>query len=180
MKSGRAVLFPVLKSTFERGDELDSDLQAETKFYKDHVIFWMQDIGRSLDYLDTRTDIVKDNFGYYGYSWGSAMGPISCVAEPRFKAAFFHVGGMMMQTTFPEVDPVKFHHQDEDTCTDAQWQAMIRSFRWKHHRRRCLICSALPEKDKKIIIYDGGHLVPKAELMKESLAWYDKYLGAVK
>jgi adenylate cyclase len=25
-----------------------------------------------------------------------------------------------------------------------------------------------------------GHLVPKAELMKESLIWYDKYLGAVK
>jgi hypothetical protein len=35
-------------------------------------------------------------------------------------------------------------------------------------------------KDKKIVIYDGGNLVPKAELMKESLIWYDKYLGAVK
>ena len=37
-----------------------------------------------------------------------------------------------------------------------------------------------PEKDKKIVIYEGGHLVPKAELMKESLLWYDKYLGVVK
>jgi len=27
---------------------------------------------------------------------------------------------------------------------------------------------------------DGGHLVPKSELIKESLAWFDKYLGAVK
>ena len=37
-----------------------------------------------------------------------------------------------------------------------------------------------PVKDKKIIIYEGGHLVLKSELMKESLLWFDKYLGAVK
>jgi hypothetical protein len=35
------------------------------------------------------------------------------------------------------------------------------------------------EKDKKILIYDTGHLVPRTELIKESLAWYDKYLGPV-
>ncbi len=36
------------------------------------------------------------------------------------------------------------------------------------------------EKDKKIIAYKGGHYVPKSELMKESLFWFDKYLGSVK
>jgi hypothetical protein len=36
------------------------------------------------------------------------------------------------------------------------------------------------EKDKKIIVYEGGHLVPRSELMKESLYWFDKYLVAVK
>jgi hypothetical protein len=36
------------------------------------------------------------------------------------------------------------------------------------------------EKDKKIILYEGGHLVPKSELMKESLRWFDQYLGPVK
>ena len=37
-----------------------------------------------------------------------------------------------------------------------------------------------PDEDKKIIIYDTGHLVPRNELIKETLAWYDKYLGPVK
>lgn len=37
-----------------------------------------------------------------------------------------------------------------------------------------------PSKDKKIIVYEAGHRVPRIELIKETLAWYDKYLGPVK
>ena len=47
LRSGRAVLYPVFKSTFERGDALDSDYQAPTAFYRDHVIMWSRDLGRS-------------------------------------------------------------------------------------------------------------------------------------
>ena len=36
-----------------------------------------------------------------------------------------------------------------------------------------------PEADKKMMIYPGGHLVPRSELIKESLFWFDKYLGPV-
>ena len=34
--------------------------------------------------------------------------------------------------------------------------------------------------DKKIIVYEGGHLVPRAELMREALFWWDKFLGVSK
>ena len=37
-----------------------------------------------------------------------------------------------------------------------------------------------PEEDKKLFVYEGGHSVPNTELIKESLAWLDKYLGPVK
>ena len=36
-----------------------------------------------------------------------------------------------------------------------------------------------PSVDKKIIIYESGHLVPRADLIKETLQWFDKYLGGV-
>lgn len=32
----------------------------------------------------------------------------------------------------------------------------------------------------KWMVYEAGHLVPRLELIKESLAWYDNYLGEVK
>ena len=37
-----------------------------------------------------------------------------------------------------------------------------------------------PKENKKIIIYESGHLVPRTEFVKETLFWFDKYLGAVK
>jgi len=37
-----------------------------------------------------------------------------------------------------------------------------------------------PKEDKKILIYESGHLVPKIEFVKETLQWFDKYLGPVK
>jgi len=37
-----------------------------------------------------------------------------------------------------------------------------------------------PAKDKKLLIFDTGHLVPRIDMMRETLAWYDKYLGPVK
>jgi hypothetical protein len=36
-----------------------------------------------------------------------------------------------------------------------------------------------PAADKKRLVYPGGHSVPKTEQIKESLAWLDRYLGAV-
>ena len=37
-----------------------------------------------------------------------------------------------------------------------------------------------PAKDKRFVVYEAGHLVPRTELIKESLDWFDKYLGPVK
>jgi len=37
-----------------------------------------------------------------------------------------------------------------------------------------------PAADKKYILYEGGHDVPRTQLIKESLALLDKYLGPVK
>jgi class 3 adenylate cyclase/formylglycine-generating enzyme required for sulfatase activity/dienelactone hydrolase len=179
LKSGRAVLYPVLKGTFERGDELNSDLQEETKFYKDRVIYWSQDLGRALDYLDTRKDITHDKYGYYGFSWGSAMGPVMTVVDKRFKAAVYLVGGMMMQKTLPEVDPLHFLPRVKIPTLMLNGRNDT-FFPLETSQKPMFNLLGTPEKDKKIIIYEGGHLVPKSELMKESLRWFDQYLGPVK
>ena len=40
VRSGRALLLPVYKGTYERGGEVKSDYPETTTFYKDHVIMW--------------------------------------------------------------------------------------------------------------------------------------------
>ena len=36
-----------------------------------------------------------------------------------------------------------------------------------------------PAADKKRIAYEGGHFLPRPEMVSESLKWLDHYLGAV-
>ena len=35
------------------------------------------------------------------------------------------------------------------------------------------------EPHKKLITYDAEHLLPKNEAIKETLSWFDQYLGPV-
>ena len=44
IKSGRAVLFPIYKSTYERGDGLRQSRPNTTNGYREHVIEWSQDL----------------------------------------------------------------------------------------------------------------------------------------
>jgi hypothetical protein len=36
-----------------------------------------------------------------------------------------------------------------------------------------------PVSEKKLIIYDTGHAVPRTEYIRETLGWLDTYLGPV-
>ena len=36
------------------------------------------------------------------------------------------------------------------------------------------------ELDKKLVIYEGGHVFPFARIIKDTLDWLDKYLGVPK
>jgi hypothetical protein len=70
LRSGRAVVFPVYKGTFERGTDLTSDIQDESNRWRDHVIAWTKDFRRSIDYIETREEFDTDRLAYLGISWG--------------------------------------------------------------------------------------------------------------
>jgi hypothetical protein len=36
-----------------------------------------------------------------------------------------------------------------------------------------------PIEHKKLIVYETGHVLPRSEYMKATLAWLDAYLGPV-
>ena len=61
VRSGRAVICPVYKSTYERGDGLTSDIPDKTSRWRDHVIMWAKDASRALDYAETRPDLDRED-----------------------------------------------------------------------------------------------------------------------
>ncbi|MGZ8558845.1 MAG: SUMF1/EgtB/PvdO family nonheme iron enzyme [Chitinophagaceae bacterium] len=179
LKSGRAIVWPVYKGTHERHDDLKSDLQEETVFYKDHVIMWRKDIGRTIDYLETRTDIQFNKVGYLGWSWGGFMGGIMPALEKRIKTVVLNVGGMGMTRSLPEVDQLNFLPRITQPVLMLNGKHDM-FFPVETSQKPMFDLLGTPKENKKIIIYESGHLVPRTDFVKETLLWFDKYLGTVK
>jgi eukaryotic-like serine/threonine-protein kinase len=83
LRSGRALIYPTYKGTFERGTGLRSDIQDMSNEWRDHVIAWSKDLRRSVDYVATRDDIALDELSYVGISWGGAVAPIMLATGER-------------------------------------------------------------------------------------------------
>jgi cephalosporin-C deacetylase-like acetyl esterase len=179
IKSGRALLFPIYKSTYERGDGWSSSIPDETNSYKEHVIQWGQDLSRSIDYLESRSDIDSDKLAYYGFSWGGRLGGLMVAVGGRFKTAIFYVAGFRFQKQKPEVDP--FHFVSRVRIPVLMLNGRYDSF-FPHETAQIPMFKLLrtPEEQKRHLIYDTGHGIPRNQLIKESLEWLDKYLGPVK
>ncbi len=177
-KSGRAFLFPVYKSTYERGDGLDSDYPDETNNWKEHVIMWGKDLRRSIDYLETREDIATDRLAFMGVSWGAAMGPIMMAIEPRFKVGVVVVAGLNFQKALPEVDELHYLQRVEIPLLMLNGKYDF-FFPYETSQLPYFELMKTPAEHKKLIVHEAGHSFPRTERVRETLEWLDKYLGPV-
>jgi dienelactone hydrolase len=140
---------------------------------------WAKDYRRTLDYLATRPEFDSAKIGYFGISWGGFLGGLIPAVEPRVKAVVLYVAGLGMEKARPEVDVLNFlprvtqptlmlnGREDYFFPVETGQQPFFRAL-------------GTPAADKSYKVYDGGHDVPRTELIKESLAWFDKYLGPVR
>ncbi len=179
LKSGRAFVYPIYKGTHERYNGLKSNRPEPTVFYKDHVIMWAKDFSRTLDYLETRKDIESDKIGFLGWSWGGNMGGLIPAIEKRIKAIVLNVGGMVMNESLPEADQINFLPRVTQPVLMLNGKHDM-YFPLETSQKPMFNFLGTPADKKKMILYESGHLVPRTEFMRETLAWYDKYLGHVK
>jgi eukaryotic-like serine/threonine-protein kinase len=177
-KSGRAVIHPVYKGTFERGGDLRSDYPSDTTFYKDYVIMWSKDLGRTLDYLETRNDMDATRFAYYGFSWGGMLGAILPAIEERIKVNVLYVAGFTFQRALPEVDAINYVTRVKQPTLMLNGEHDF-FFPTETSQKPMFDLLGTPAADKKRLVSEGGHSVPRTVLIRESLAWLDRYLGPV-
>ena len=179
IKSGRAVLFPVYKGTFERGDDLKSDYPNLTSSWRDHIIAWSKDLGRSIDYLETRPEIDRNKLAYQGLSWGGAMGSVLPALEDRIKVCVLIVPGFNLQRSLPEVDELNF-------APRVKVPVLMLNGRFDFFypvgtsQEPMFHLLGTPKQHKRRVVYETGHNIPRNELIRETLDWLDRYLGPVK
>ncbi|MBA2303178.1 MAG: hypothetical protein H0W08_11145 [Acidobacteria bacterium] len=174
VRSGRAVLYPVYEGTYERRKPLPPGPNA----VRDRNVTWAKEVFRAMDYVEGRPDVDKTRLGYYSLSLGAFFGPIPLALEPRIKASVLAAGGLRFNVP-PEIQTVNFMPRVKtpvlliNGMSDFAVPAPA--------RRRFLDLLGSPPEHKKLIELEGGH-VPSdmRRFFRETLNWYDTYLGPVK
>ncbi|MHC4113400.1 MAG: SUMF1/EgtB/PvdO family nonheme iron enzyme, partial [Planctomycetota bacterium] len=177
LRSGRAVLYPVYKGTYERNSGLQSNRPTRSLSYRDHVIWWSKDLSRSIDYLELREDIDHEKVGFFGLSWGAAMAAIFPAVEDRLKVCLLVGGGFYFEPALPEVDQINFapHVKIPLLMINGRYDGALLV---EKSQRPMFDLLGTPEKDKRHLLFDTGHL-PREHVNEESLKWLDLYFGPV-
>ena len=179
IKSGRAVVVPIYKGTYERDDHMQRTTGDGTIAYRDRVIEWSKDIGRSIDYLETRPDLDHNKIAFDGYSWGAAMGAVFPAIEDRLRLCVLVSPGFYYQKTLPEVDQINFAPRVKVPALmiNARYDSIFSPDSSQEPLYRML---GAPREQKRRVLYDTGHdFIPRSGMIKETLDWLDRYFGPV-
>jgi len=182
--SGRALLFPVYKGTFERRLAARPDLDGSPAAFTEWIIQVCKDLCRSLDYLQTRQDIDSERIAYYGMSAGAAFGPMALAVEQRFKAAVLVVGGFPVSDPVdqvPAIDPLNHAPRVRTPVLMINGEGDF-FFPLESSQRPMYRSLGTPEPDKEHRVYPGGHgllTLFGRQIRDDVIGWLDRYLGPV-
>jgi hypothetical protein len=173
-RSGRALVYPVYKGTYERR----IPFSFAPNEWRDLIVMWSKDLGRTVDYLEERPDIVADRLGYFGFSAGAVYGPILTAVDDRFDASVLLAGGLFGERP-PEADAVNFAPR----CTVPTLMVNGRddfNLPFTTSQRPLFELIGTPEEHKRHARLEGGHIPPdRLAIIEEVVGWFDRYLGPV-
>jgi dienelactone hydrolase len=180
VKSGRALVIPVYRGTFERREGLTSTWPDPSDRYREMAVSWVRDVKRTIEYLETRRDIDAGRLAYFGFSWGGRLGAIVPAVEPRIKTVILISGGLASGRARPEVD--QLNYVSRVTQPVLMLNGRFDAIEPMEMAQRPMFEALGTAKDrKKWVIYDDDHALPahENEVAREALAWLDRYLGPV-
>jgi pimeloyl-ACP methyl ester carboxylesterase len=177
--SGRAVIYPIYQYLYERHGDVSP--YPGPNFARETLIQWSKDLGRSLDYLETRDDIDMTRVGYLGVSQGAADGVVLATIEDRIKAVVLLDGGFFrFEKPPPGMDPVDFAVRLKRPVLMVNGRYDW-TFPLETSQDPMFEMLGTPAADKRHVVFDTPHDVRfrQGELTKQVLGWYDTYLGKV-
>jgi dienelactone hydrolase len=182
-RSGRALVYPVYSGTYERRTRTaaqDAGASPTLNEWRDQVVRWSKDFGRTVDYLESRGDIEVGRVAYYGYSMGAMDALPILSVEDRIRTAILLTGGLTDDEVAPEIDPARLAPRltlpilmlggelDFGLPVESSQKPLFNLF-------------GTPADQKRLVIFKGaGHVPPRLELIREVLDWLNEKLGPVR
>jgi len=174
IRSGRALVFPVYKGTYERWADIPG-INAR----RDVTIASEKDFSRAIEFIDTRADLDHDRIGFYGDSRGGIIGVILTALEPRLKVSVLLGAGLPPLQLPPEIDLLNFaprvHVPTLMVAGRSDFLVPVQSAQVPLFR-----LLGVAHEHKRHTLFDGGHAPSQlSDVIREILDWFDRYLGPV-
>ncbi len=184
IRSGRAVIHPVYKGTYERRFEEGPPNPAIMPIaHRNWFVQMYQDLARSIDYLESRDDIDLSKLTYLGSSRGAWTGPLWVALEDRIRLAIFAGGGcwIWQDSPMPSADPMRLAARVKvpTLMLNGVYDAI---FPYDKSQKPLFEFLGTPTEHKVHKTYPTGHSiigVSREQKQHDVLEWLDKYLGPV-
>jgi formylglycine-generating enzyme required for sulfatase activity/dienelactone hydrolase len=176
VRDGRAVIYPVYKGTYER--RFETGPRPGLIENREFTIKLFKDLSRSIDYLESRSDINATRLAYLGLSWGGQLGPLMVALEDRIKTCVLVVAGLSGSKRLPEVDGFTYVSRVKipTLMLNGKYDD---TFPYETSQKPMFDLLGTSSEHKSFNFYESGHFVPRNQLIKETLDWLDRYLGPV-
>jgi pimeloyl-ACP methyl ester carboxylesterase len=142
---------------------------------------WREELGRTIDYLATREDIDARKLGWFGVSMGADMMLPLLAIEKRIGAAVLYSGGSgLLRRTLPAGE-MPYNYVPRVTQP-----VLMLNGRWDidsppDSQQRLFELLGSPAEAKKHVLFDAGHgNLPRFQVEKEALDWFERHLGLAK
>ena len=174
LRSGRAVVYPVFAGTFERGGRRPTGPVS----HRDLIIAQIRDLRRTVDYLETRSDIDHGRLMLHALSYGGWRAPFALALDDRLKAAIIlsagivpnegHLPEVQLQNYLPRVtQPVLLITGRDD------FGFPLESSQKPFYK----LLGTTPDR-KRHRVFEWGHIPPHdPDLIRAHLDWTDRWLG---
>lgn len=176
-RSGRALVVPAYFGTLERGV---SPRSSAPHAVRERVIRQVRDLRRTIDYLETRPEIDSGKLAYLGLSAGGEYGPVYVALEDRFTAAVmiaagFHDAHMLREPQ--ETNPWHFAPRVEIPVLMINGENDF-TLPFETAQKPFYDLLGTDPDHKRLVTIAGGHVTTdRNALIRETLAWLDRYLG---
>jgi dienelactone hydrolase len=118
--------------------------------------------------------------GYIGVSFGASSALPLLAVEPRLTAAVLLSGGLLSTGPTPIVDPLNYVPRIKIPVLMVNGR-FDQLFTLETNQRFLFERLGTRPADKRHVVLESGHgSPPRAEVLRETLGWLDKYLGPVR
>ncbi|HWJ07249.1 MAG TPA: SUMF1/EgtB/PvdO family nonheme iron enzyme, partial [Steroidobacteraceae bacterium] len=177
VKSGRALAVIAFDGCFERTWSAERKASMPTaERVRLQMRHMRQDLGRTLDYLKTRSDLDATRVGWLGHSYGSA-GQLPLIAlETRIRAAVLNSGGIAFTGLPPDEEMYNY-------LPRVTQPVLMLNGRWDdlfpvESQETMFRLLGTPPEHKRHVLFEAGHAVlPVRPMMAETLDFFDRYLA---